>query len=131
MARHAIRIETGHERLRLRGPTLGESECCFASREHTRGINREEGRVQSCSIGAEDTDLVMLGQVLCEHEPVSSRGQHASGNLNRLVKSEFGGLIRLICSCSGQHDCEGKQKSHNVKHLFYVHLFLLTMTNFF
>ena len=108
MARRVTRIEPRHDRLRLRGRGVREDERRVPSWLQTLGINREESRIQCCSIRVEDSDQVMLGHVLRQDEPVGSRRQYASGNLNRLVKRDFGGLFRLICLCSRQRDQECK-----------------------
>src|SRR5271156_4328443 len=130
MAYRATRIKPGHDRLRHREPALRESHHGFAGWRRTISINREESHIQHCSISVEDTHLVMLGNIVWQHKPVGSRRQHLSGNLNRLAKSDFHGLILLICSCNRQHDRERKQKTENAKRLFNIHLFLLTMSDY-
>src|SRR5580700_10169200 len=60
----------------------------------------------------------MFVYILRQNEPVGSRRQDASGNLNRLVKGDFGGLIRFICSCNGQDNqkCNQKRNGGNLLH---------------
>jgi hypothetical protein len=57
----------------------------------------------------------MFVDVFGQLEPLGSRGQHASGNLHGLAKSDFGGLIRVICSCGGQDDQDCMQEQNGDK----------------
>jgi hypothetical protein len=55
----------------------------------------------------EDVDDVTVGDVVLQHEPVGSRWQDASRDLDRLAKGELSRLIILIGSSSWNHDDAG------------------------
>src|ERR1700721_3492749 len=96
MARRFTRIEPGHDRRRLRGPTHRESKCSLVCWLQTLGINRDDSRIKNCSIRVIDADLMMVGNVLRQDEPVGSRRQDGSRNLNGLVKPDFVALFLLF-----------------------------------
>src|SRR5277367_7198422 len=108
MARRVTRIEPRHDRLRSRRSTVCKSERSVAGSLLTHGGNRKKRRIQLCTIGVENIDYIMLGEVFWQHEHVGSRRQDASGNLNGLAESDSGGLIRLVCACSrlGDQKCK-------------------------
>src|SRR5271156_5896092 len=115
MARRLTRIEPSHDRLRLRGPTLRETKHSAVSCCRALEVRREKRRVQHASISAVNPHQVMLADVFRQLEPVGSGRWHASGNLQGLTKSDFVGLIRLICLCGRQGDQDCKQEQNGDK----------------
>src|SRR5215470_20077426 len=110
MAIRSTRIEPGHDRLRLSGTALRESKRSRVCWLQTLCASRRENPVKNRSVRAIDADPIMLIDVLRQDEPVGSRRQNASGNLNRLTECDFGGLVGLICSSSRQDHQQSKQK---------------------
>src|SRR5580692_6952109 len=117
MTYRATGIEPGHDRLRLRGPTIRQRECGVVGRLQTLGISRKDSCVKLCSVRTEDTDHVMLTDVIRQREQVGPRGQDVSGKLNGLTKCNYRFLIELTCTRSRQDDHKCKQKRNGGKRL--------------
>jgi hypothetical protein len=125
MTYRATGIEPGHDRLRLRGPTIRQRECGVVGRLQTLGISRKDSCVKLCSVRTEDTDHVMLTDVIRQREQVGPRGQDVSGKLNGLTKCNYRFLIELTCTRSRQDD-QKCNKNVMVANALTANLFFIT-----
>src|ERR1700693_5938683 len=109
MACRSAGIEPSHDCLMLRGAAFRKGEGGVVGWLRALGINCEKSCIQHCSINAEDTDQMMFVYVVRQKKPLGSRRQDTSGDLNRPIKCDFDGLIRLIRACSRQDNQKRKQ----------------------
>src|ERR1700689_1826229 len=101
-------IKPGNNSLRLTQPAVSQRDRNIIVALGTLATERRKRRHESYMICGKDSDNRTIRDV-GQLEPIGSRGQYLAGNLNRLAKGEFGGLIVCIGMRHQRHDCKCKQ----------------------
>ena len=108
----AARIEPSNNCVALPRTLIREHERGVLSRLLSLARNREERRDQFV-LFVEDLDYLWVADGPGQLNPVGPCRQSLSGNLPRLAKGYFGGLIYLVCVQHGQYDCRRKHQAKN------------------